>query len=83
MEQVVKLFSMAFAHVCALKEVQRLGIDSFVRTRPATFVETIGPAREALSVEGSIQNLNGEFIYNLGKFPELLKGKLGEYKGVV
>jgi hypothetical protein len=26
------------------------------------------------------QNLNGEFVDHLGKFPEWLKGKLGEYK---
>jgi hypothetical protein len=26
-------------------------------------------------VERRVQNLNGEFIYNLGKFPEWLKGK--------
>jgi hypothetical protein len=57
-EEVVKLFSAAFEQVCALKEVQRLGIDSFVQTRPATFVETIRPAKEALSMEGSTQNLS-------------------------
>jgi len=33
-------------------------------------------------VERRVQNLNGEFIYNLGKFLERLKGKLDEYKGV-
>jgi hypothetical protein len=46
-EQVYKLFSIAFAQVCALKEVQRLGIDPFVQTRPATLVER----RQALAVE--------------------------------
>jgi hypothetical protein len=50
-EEVVKLFSAAFEQVCALKEVQRLGIDSFVQTRPATFVETIGASGDGLSVE--------------------------------
>jgi hypothetical protein len=64
-EEVVKLFSMAFEQVCALKEVQRLGIYFFVQTRPATFVETIRPAKEALSMEGSTQNLNREFVNHL------------------
>jgi hypothetical protein len=32
LEEVDKLFSMAFARVCALKEVQRLGPSSFVQT---------------------------------------------------
>jgi transposase InsO family protein len=31
-------------------------------------------------VERRVQNLNGEFVDHLGKFPEWLKGKLGEYK---
>jgi len=31
-------------------------------------------------VERCVQNLNREFIYNLGKFPEKIKGKLGQYK---
>jgi transposase InsO family protein len=31
-------------------------------------------------VERRVQNLNGEFIDHLGKFPEWLKGKLDEYK---
>jgi hypothetical protein len=80
MEEAVKLFSMAFEQVCALKEVQRLGIDSFVQTRPATFVETIRPAKEALSMEGSTQNLNREFVNHLRKFPEWLKRKPDESK---
>ena len=80
MERVVKLFTTAFEQICALKEVQRLGIDSFVQTRPATFVETIRPAKEALSMEGSTQNLNREFVNHLRKFPEWLKRKPDESK---
>jgi hypothetical protein len=30
LEEVVGLFSTAFEQICALKEVQRLGINSFV-----------------------------------------------------
>jgi hypothetical protein len=79
-EEVMGLFSMAFEQVCALKEVQRLGIDSFVQTRPAPFVETIRPAKEALSMEGSTQNLNRGFVDHLRKFPEWLKRKPDESK---
>jgi hypothetical protein len=78
-EEVVKLFSTAFEQVCAL-EVQRLGIGSFVQTRPAQFVETIGPAKEALSMEGSTQNLNRGFGNHFWRFPEWLKRKPDESK---
>jgi hypothetical protein len=63
-----------------LKEVQRLGIDSFVQTRPAQFVETIRPAKEALSMEESTQNLNRGFVNHLRRFPEWLKRKPDESK---
>jgi hypothetical protein len=78
-EEAIKLFSTAFEQVCAL-EVQRLGIGSFVQTRPAQFVETIGPAKEALSIEGSTQNLNREFVNHFRRFPEWLKRKPDESK---
>jgi hypothetical protein len=64
-EEVVRLFSLAFERVCAFEEVQRLGTDSFAQPRPATFVEAIGPVKEALSMEGSIQNLNRELVNHL------------------
>jgi hypothetical protein len=53
---------------------------SFVQAIRGSFVQQIEPAKEALSMEGSTQNLNREFIYNPGKFPEKIKGKLGERK---
>jgi hypothetical protein len=46
--EAVKLFSMAFAQVCALKEVQRLGINSFVQTMRNSFVQQIRPAKDAM-----------------------------------
>jgi len=61
MGEVVRLFSTAFQQTCALKEAQRLGIDSFVQTRPATFVETIEPAKEALSMEGIVRLFSAAF----------------------
>jgi len=58
-EGVDKLFSMAFGRVCALKEVQRFGVDSFVQTRPATFVE----GRQALAVESEARvRMNEETV---------------------
>jgi len=37
--------------VCVLKEVQRLGINSFVQTVRGSFVQQIEPAKDALMME--------------------------------
>jgi hypothetical protein len=50
-EEADKLFSMAFAQVCALKEVQRLGPNSFVQTIRGSFVQQIEPAKDATRME--------------------------------
>ena len=63
-----------------------LGANSFVQTIRGSFVQQIEPAKDAMRMEEVVkrfsgafeQNLNGELIYNLGKFPECLKGRLSE-----
>jgi hypothetical protein len=59
-----------------------------VKVKAGAKVITIEPAQNVLTIERVVelfstafeQNLNGGFIYNLGKFLEWLRGKLGEYK---
>jgi hypothetical protein len=42
--------------VCALKEVQRLGPNSFVQTIRGSFVQQIEPAKDALIMEVTLES---------------------------
>ena len=78
MERVVKLFTTAFEQICALKVVDKLTVNSLTHELTAAEITAVFRGREL--VERRIQNLNWEFIYNLGKSPEKIKGKPGERK---
>jgi hypothetical protein len=47
--------------VCALKEVQRLGINPFVQTVRGSFVQQIEPAKDALIMEEVVGLFSGAF----------------------
>ena len=64
MEEVYKLFNRAFAQVCALKEAQRLGINSFVQTVRGSFVQQIEPAKDAMRTEGAVKLFSTSFEQN-------------------
>ena len=55
MEKAHKVFSIAFARVCKLKEFQRFGVNSFVQTIRGSFVQQIEQAKDALIMEEVIK----------------------------
>jgi hypothetical protein len=50
--------------VCALKEVQRLGPNSFVQTIRGSFVQQIEPSPDALSMEEVVKLFSTAFEQN-------------------
>jgi hypothetical protein len=47
--------------VCALKELQRLGINPFVQTIRGSFVQQIEPAKEAIRTEEIVKLFSAAF----------------------
>jgi hypothetical protein len=77
-EEVYKLFSMAFAQVCALRVVDELAVESLTHGLTAAEVTAVfrGRGLGRAAGPGPQQGV----ICNLGKFPEKIRGKLGERK---
>ena len=47
--------------MCGLKEVQRLGINSFVQTIRGSFVQQIEPAKDAMRMEEAVKLFSTAF----------------------